>query len=42
MGRERCGQLDPASIDEARRTLELIGREWNIAPSRLKPFIEAE
>ena len=40
IGRERLWQLDPARIDEARRTLESIGREWEMALSRLKSFVE--
>ena len=40
VGRERLWQLEPASIDEARRTLESIGREWEQALGRLKSFVE--
>lgn len=40
MGRERLWQLEPAKIDEARRTLESIGREWEAALARLKSFVE--
>jgi DNA-binding transcriptional ArsR family regulator len=40
-GRERLWQLDPARIDEARRTLELIGREWDVALSRVKAVVES-
>jgi DNA-binding transcriptional ArsR family regulator len=40
MGRERLWQLEPAGIDEARRTLESIGREWELALGRLKSFVE--
>ena len=39
-GRERLWQLDPAQIEEARRTLEVIGRHWEIALGNLKAFIE--
>ena len=39
-GRERLWQLDPAGIDEARRTLEAIGRDWELALGRLKSFVE--
>src|SRR5438067_6430745 len=28
VGRERLWQLDPVQIEEAKRTLEVIGREW--------------
>ena len=40
LGRERLWQLEPAKIDEARRTLESIGREWDLALARLKSFVE--
>jgi len=40
MGRERLWQLEPAKIDEAKRTLESIGREWELALGRLKSFVE--
>jgi DNA-binding transcriptional ArsR family regulator len=41
LGRERLWELDPAQIEEARRTLELIGREWELALGRLKVFAES-
>jgi DNA-binding transcriptional ArsR family regulator len=41
LGRERHWQLDPGQIEEARRTLEVIGREWDVALARLKAFAEA-
>jgi DNA-binding transcriptional ArsR family regulator len=41
LGRERLWQLEPAQIAEARRTLELIGKEWEIALGRLKTFAES-
>src|SRR5215467_11828529 len=31
VGRERLWQLDPAQIEEAKRTLEMIGRQWETA-----------
>ena len=40
-GRERRWQFDPARIDEARRTLERIGQQWDVAPSKLKAFAES-
>jgi DNA-binding transcriptional ArsR family regulator len=40
VGRERLWQLEPARIDEAKRTLEAIGREWEQALGRLKSFVE--
>jgi DNA-binding transcriptional ArsR family regulator len=39
-GRERLWQLEPGQIEEARRTLEIIGREWEAALARLKAFVE--
>jgi len=40
-GRERLWQLDPTRIDEARRTLEAIGNQWDIALGKLKAFAES-
>ena len=40
MGRERLWQLDPAQIQEAQRTLEIIGKEWDVALAKLKAFAE--
>jgi DNA-binding transcriptional ArsR family regulator len=40
-GRERLWQLDPARIEEAKRTLEVIGRQWDVALGNLKAFAEA-
>ncbi|MFZ6731554.1 ArsR/SmtB family transcription factor [Undibacterium sp. Ji42W] len=42
IGRERLWQLQAASIDEARQTLESIGREWEMALGRLKRFVEKD
>lgn len=39
-GRERLWQLDPVQIDEAKRTLDIIGRQWEVALGRLKAFAE--
>ena len=39
-GRERLWQLDPMQLAEARRTLEAIGREWDVALGKLKMFAE--
>ncbi len=41
IGRERHWQLEPGQIDEARRTLEVIGREWDTALGKLKAFAES-
>jgi len=37
-GRERRWQLDPARIEDARRTLEAIGQQWDVALGKLKAF----
>lgn len=39
-GRERLWQLEPAQIEEAKRTLEVIGQQWEVALGRLKAFAE--
>lgn len=41
VGRERRWQLEPARIEEARRSLEIIGRQWETALGNLKRFVEA-
>jgi DNA-binding transcriptional ArsR family regulator len=41
LGRERLWQLDPAQIEEAKRTLEMIGRQWDVALGKLKAFAES-
>ena len=41
LGRERLWQLDPRQIEEARRTLDAIGREWDVALGKLKAFAES-
>jgi DNA-binding transcriptional ArsR family regulator len=40
MGRERLWQFDPAQVEEARKSLEVIGRQWETALSKLKGFVE--
>lgn len=40
-GRERLWQLDPAQIEAAKQTLEIIGRQWEAALGKLKAFAEA-
>lgn len=42
IGRERLWQLDPAQLEEAKRTLEVIGKEWDAALGRLKLFVESQ
>jgi DNA-binding transcriptional ArsR family regulator len=39
-GRERLWQLQPGQIEEAKRTLEVIGKQWETALGRLKAFAE--
>jgi DNA-binding transcriptional ArsR family regulator len=41
VGRERLWQLDPAQIEEARQSLETIGRQWEEALGKLKLAAEA-
>ncbi|MCZ2099594.1 MAG: metalloregulator ArsR/SmtB family transcription factor [Anaerolineae bacterium] len=40
LGRERLWQLEPEQIEEAKRTLDIIGRQWEVALGRLKAFAE--
>ena len=40
IGRERLWQFDPTQLEEARRTLEVIGRQWEAALAKLKAFAE--
>jgi len=40
MGRERLWQFDPTQVEEARRSLEGIGRQWETALGKLKAFVE--
>lgn len=41
-GRQRTWALDPARIDVARRTLDLISAQWAEALDRLAAFVERE
>jgi DNA-binding transcriptional ArsR family regulator len=41
LGRERLWQLEPSRIAEAKRTLDVIGRQWEMALGRLKAFVES-
>jgi DNA-binding transcriptional ArsR family regulator len=41
VGRERLWQLDPAQIEEARRSLDTIARQWDQALGKLKAFAES-
>jgi DNA-binding transcriptional ArsR family regulator len=40
VGRERLWQFDPRQLEEARRSLELIGQQWDQALGRLKMSLE--
>ncbi|MFZ6873166.1 ArsR/SmtB family transcription factor [Undibacterium sp. Di27W] len=40
LGRERLWQLEPGQIAEARRTLDIIGQQWEVALGSLKAFVE--
>lgn len=40
LGRERLWQLEPAQLEEAKRTLEVIGQAWEVALGNLKAFVE--
>jgi hypothetical protein len=40
VGRERLWQFDPAQLEAARRSLEIIGRQWEQALGKLKAAIE--
>lgn len=40
VGRERLWQFDPAQLEQARRSLEIIGRQWEQALGKLKACLE--
>ncbi|HET9835706.1 MAG TPA: metalloregulator ArsR/SmtB family transcription factor [Rhodanobacteraceae bacterium] len=40
-GRERRWEFEPSKIEEARRSLEAISRQWDQALARLKASVEA-
>jgi DNA-binding transcriptional ArsR family regulator len=40
VGRERLWQFDPEQLEEARRSLEIIGRQWEQALGKLKAALE--
>lgn len=42
VGRERLWQFEPAQLDEARRSLELIGQQWDRALGKLKMAVERD
>lgn len=39
-GRESLFELKPKPLDDARRALEIISRQWDEALARLKAFVE--
>jgi DNA-binding transcriptional ArsR family regulator len=41
IGRERLWEFEPTQLDEARRSLELIGRQWEHALAKLKFAVES-
>lgn len=40
VGRERLWQFDPTQLEQARRTLEVIGAQWDQALAKLKASVE--
>ncbi|MFM0344223.1 MULTISPECIES: ArsR/SmtB family transcription factor [unclassified Paraburkholderia] len=40
VGRERLWEFEPTHLDEARRALDAISRQWDHALSRLKAAVE--
>jgi DNA-binding transcriptional ArsR family regulator len=41
VGRERLWEFEPSQLEEARRSLEAIGQQWDHALNRLKRFVES-
>ncbi len=41
VGRERLWEFEPTQLEEARRSLELIGQQWDDALNRLKSAVES-
>lgn len=41
VGRERLWEFEPAQLDEARRSLEAIARQWDHALAKLKRAVES-
>jgi len=39
-GRESVWQLDPRRLEDARRYLDLISKQWDDALGRLRQFVE--
>jgi DNA-binding transcriptional ArsR family regulator len=42
IGRERLWEFEPTQLDEARRSLELIGQQWDHALAKLKLAVESD
>lgn len=40
VGRERLWQFDPTQVEAARRSLEVISQQWDMALGRLKASLE--
>jgi DNA-binding transcriptional ArsR family regulator len=40
VGRERLWEFEPGQLDEARRSLEMIARQWDHALAKLKLAVE--
>lgn len=40
LGRERMWELEPARLDEARRSLDAIAAQWDAVLGRLSAFVE--
>jgi DNA-binding transcriptional ArsR family regulator len=40
VGRERLWEFEPAQLDEARRSLEVIAQQWDHALAKLKRAVE--
>jgi DNA-binding transcriptional ArsR family regulator len=40
VGRERLWQFDPTQLEQARRSLEVIGAQWDQALAKLKASVE--
>jgi DNA-binding transcriptional ArsR family regulator len=41
-GKESVWQLERKRLDEARRSLELISRQWDVAVGKLKLYVEEQ
>jgi len=41
VGRQRLWDFEPAQLDEARRSLEMIARQWDHALAKLKRAVES-